>query len=79
AVLVPNPADGPVDLVLGPGMAPVLSLDLVDGSGRVIPVPMVPHGTDRWRFDATALAPGAYVLRVHRAGDGAPLQLRLIR
>jgi hypothetical protein len=79
AVLVPNPADGPVDLVLGPGTAPVLSLDLVDGSGRVRSVPVVPHGTDRLRFDATALAPGAYVLRVHRTGDVAPLQLRLLR
>ncbi|MBK9273576.1 MAG: hypothetical protein IPM49_03425 [Flavobacteriales bacterium] len=79
AVLVPNPADGPVDLVLSPGTAPVLSLDVVDGSGRVLPVPMMPHGADRWRFDATALAPGAYVLRVHRAGDVAPLQLRLLR
>ncbi len=78
-VLMPNPANGPVDLVLGPGSAPVLGLDLVDGSGRVLQLPVTPNGADRWRFDATALAPGAYVLRVHQAGDGPTRQLRLLR
>ena len=78
-VLVPNPTDGPVDLMLPPGSAPVLALDLVDGSGRVLRLPATPNGADRWRFDATALAPGAYVLRVHQAGDGPTRPLRLLR
>lgn len=79
AVLVPNPADGPVDLVLAPGAAPVLGLDLVDGSGRVLPLAPMPNGNDRWRFDVSMLAPGAYVVRVHQAGDKPPGQLRLLR
>ncbi|MBL8010215.1 MAG: hypothetical protein JNJ64_10065, partial [Flavobacteriales bacterium] len=57
----------------------VLGLDLVDGSGRVLRLSATPNGADRWRFDATALAPGAYVLRVHQAGDGPTRQLRLLR
>lgn len=79
AIVYPNPSDGPFVIVLPTSDEDALAFELLDPSGRAIPLEVKQLSPGTYRADPGIIPSGIYMLHVQRAHSEAAYGLRIMR